>query len=531
MSMSTRLLAVVVGLGLLLGAVTTGVAKTFRYAATGDILGLDPHGNNEALTNAMKGNIYEGLVVRGWDLSLRPGLATTWTAVDPTTWRFELRQGVTFHDGSPFTADDVVFSFARAADERSTMRPYLPELSAVRKIDEHTVELVTAAPDPVLLQRLPLIFIMSEAWAEANGATVPAADDDQGSYANLHANGTGPFQVVERDIDTLTVLTPHAGWWGEARHNLTRVEFRPIASDATRVAALLSGDVDLIFPVPPQDVEHIEGTAGFRVLQGPSLMTVHFGMDQGRDELLDMPGSGQNPFKDRRVREAFHRAIDIEAIRAVTMRGAATPAGLLIAPGIEGFDAELNQRVPYDPELAKALLAEAGYAEGFPLTIDCPNDRYVNDEEICVAVAGMLSRIGIAAEVNAQTKSRHFAKAGSAEGYNTSMYMLGWIPGTYDAHHVLHNLMTVAAAPEGSGIWNAGKWTNPRVEELTKAIASEMDPDQRLTMIHEALRIHKEDFGHLPLHQQALAWGVADSVAAIEQAPNDFLILEEVRMR
>jgi peptide/nickel transport system substrate-binding protein len=283
--------------------------------------------------------------------------------------------------------------------------------------------------------------------------------------------------------------------------------------------------------VPPQDIARIDGTAGFRVLQGPSLMTVHFGMDQGRDELLDMPGSGWNPFKDKHVREAFHRAIDIEAIQRVVMRGAANPAGLLIAPGIAGFDAELNERFPYDPELAKTLLAEAGYADGFPVTIDCPNDRYVNDEAICAAVAGMLNKVGVAAEVNAQTKSKHFAKAGSAEGYNTSMYMLGWIPGTYDAHHVLHNLMTLDAAPEGSGIWNAGKWTNPRVEELTKAIASEMDPDKRTAMIHEALRIHKEDFGALPLHQQALAWGVSDSVAEIKQAPNDFLILEEVRMQ
>ena len=204
---------------------------------------------------------------------------------------------------------------------------------------------------------------------------------------------------------------------------------------------------------------------------------------------------------------------------------------ILIAPGIAGFDGELNQRVPYDPARAQELLAEAGYGDGFPLTIDCPNDRYVNDEEICTAVAGMLQKIGVAAEVNAQTKSKHFAKAGSAEGYNTSMYMLGWIPGTYDAHHVLHNLMTLHAAPEDSGIWNAGKWTDPRVEELTKAIAAEMDPDKRTPMIHEALRIHKEDFGHLPLHQEALAWGVADSVVDIKQSPNDFLILEEIRMQ
>ncbi len=213
------------------------------------------------------------------------------------------------------------------------------------------------------------------------------------------------------------------------------------------------------------------------------------------------------------------------------MRGASTPAGLLIAPGIAGFDAELNERVPYDPERAKALLAEAGYAEGFPVTIDCPNDRYVNDEEICVAVAGMLNKVGVAAEVNAQTKSKHFAKAGSAEGYNTSMYMLGWIPGTYDAHHVLHNLMTLDAAPGGSGIWNAGKWTNPRVEELTKAIASEMDPEEAHCHDPRGAAHPQRGFRRPAAPPAGAGLGRCRQVAEIKQAPNDFLILEEVRIQ
>ena len=213
-------------------------------------------------------------------------------------------------------------------------------------------------------------------------------------------------------------------------------------------------------PVPLQDVPRLESTAGVEALQGPELRTIFLGFDQHRDELLDMPGSGKNPFKDARVRKAFYQAIDINAIKRVVMRNASTPTGLMIAPGINGFQEDMNDRFPHDPEASKALLAEAGYADGFPVTFDCPNDRYVNDEAICLAIVPMLKRIGIDVKLNAQTKSLHFQKIGRKEQWNTSLFLLGWTPGSYDAHNPLLQLMSLD--DEGRGTWNCGRCTNPR---------------------------------------------------------------------
>ena len=405
------------------------------------------------------------------------------------------------------------------------MAPAAPGIESATVIDDSTVEIRTKAPDPVVLQGLPFLFVMSKAWSEKNASAEPASGANPTSHANLNANGTGPFKVTGRTPDQQTTLAPHAGWWGKPTHNLTEVTFRPIKADATRLAAIVSGEIDMMFPVAPQDVQRLSTTSGVRILTGQGVMTVFFGLDQGRAELLDMPGTGKNPLKDKRVRQAMYQAIDMDSIARVVMRGAATPTGLLIGPGIEGFDAELNKRYPFDPDGAKKLLVEAGYPNGFPITLDCPNDRYVNDEATCQAVVAMLAKVGVQVKLNAQTKALHFAKAGKPGNYNTSMYMLGWIPGTFDAHHVLVNLMT-----EG-GIWNAGMYKNARVEELTKAIGVEMDPAKRKAMMLEALKIHKDDFGHIPLHQQATVWAARDSVAAIQQSPLDFVYLKDVVMK
>jgi len=284
------------------------------------------------------------------------------------------------------------------------------------------------------------------------------------------------------------------------------------------VAALLSGEIDLMYPVPLQDIRRLEGDANVEVIEGPELRTIFLGMDQWRDELLDMPGSGENPFKDQRVRAAFAHAIDLDAIHRVVMRGASTPTGLMIAPGINGFQEDMNDVYEHDPERSKELLSEAGYGDGFPVTLDCPNDRYVNDEAICTAIVPMLERIGIDITLNAQTKSLHFNKIGPAEDNNTSFYMLGWTPGSYDAHNMLQNITTMDG--EAQGTYNSGRYSNPRVEELTDLIAVEIDEAKRNELIREAFKIHKDDVGHIPLHQQALAWGVRnDTVEEVVQRP------------
>jgi peptide/nickel transport system substrate-binding protein len=293
---------------------------------------------------------------------------------------------------------------------------------------------------------------------------------------------------------------------------------------------LISGEIDMMYPVPLQDVARLESDPNITVMQGPELRTIFLGFDQHRDELMDMPGSGVNPFKDLRVRQAFAHAINLEAIQQRVMRGASTPTGSMIAPGISGFVEEIAVPYEYNPDRSRELLAEAGYPDGFPVTLDCPNDRYVNDEAICTAIVPMLTRIGIDVTLNAQTLSLHFNKIGAAENYNTSFYMLGWTPGSYDALNVLQNIITLDGP--GQGTWNSGRYTHPRIEELHDLIAQTVDPDERNALIREAYQIHKDDVGHLPLHQQALAWGVRnDTVADIVQRPYNDVDLRFVTMR
>jgi peptide/nickel transport system substrate-binding protein len=506
--------------------------RVFRYATTGDILGLDPHMHNHGTTNAVKGMIYGALVHRKYDLTLDPDLAESWEMVDDVTWEFKLREGVTFHDGKPFTADDVLYSYRRITQDGSEMRNFLANVEDIEKIDDLTIRITTKGPDPILLQNLSLFFIVSEDFKEENNAFQVALGAGTTNFANLNANGTGPYKLVEWSQDNQLVMVPNEDWWGheDRTDNIDRAIFMPIGNDATRVAAILSGEIDMMYPVPLQDVPRLAGEGSIEVMQGPELRTIFLGFDQHRDEALDMPGSGDNPFKDQRVRQAFAHALDLSAIQRVVMRGASTPTGLMVAPGIVGFDEELNEPYEFNPDRSRELLTEAGYPDGFPVTLDCPNDRYVNDEAICSAVIPMLQRIGINASLNAQTLSLHFNKIGAAENYNTSFYMLGWTPGTYDSLNTLQNIMTLDG--EGQGTWNSGRYTNPRIEELYDEIAVTVDEEKRNELIREAFQIHKDDVGHLPLHQQALAWAVrTDRVEHIEQRPFNDVDLRYVRLR
>ncbi|HPU51836.1 MAG TPA: ABC transporter substrate-binding protein [Burkholderiaceae bacterium] len=502
-------------------------AVTLRVADQGDAVSMDPHSFNESLQLSFTGNVYEPLVARDKSLGLVPGLATSWKQTDPTTWRFELRRGVRFHDGSPFSADDVIFSYRRALAEGSDVKTYVGTIREIRRVGEHSIDIVTAAPFPILPDVLTLWYIMSKAWCETNGATQPV-DKRKGveNAASFRANGTGPFRLKSRDPGVRTVLARHAGYWDRIETNIEEVIFTPIGNDATRVAALISGEVDLMQPVPVQDAARLSQNPALKVMLGPELRTIFLGMDQKRDELLYSSVKGKNPFKDRRVRQAFYNAIDIDAIRSRIMRGAAVPAALLIGPGVKGFAPEQNRRLPHDPEAARKLLAEAGYPNGFEVKLNCPNDRYINDSEICQAVAGMLARIGVRVQLETESKATYFPKVLSR---NTSFYMLGWTPGTYDAHNVLFSVMASPGAA-GQGQFNLGSYSNTRLDDLTARIASETNPGRRDAMIAEALKIHAEDVGHLPLHQQSLAWGMKKNVNPA-QRPDNFTPYKYVVVR
>jgi peptide/nickel transport system substrate-binding protein len=496
---------------------SAALAQTVRIGNQGDALSMDPHSLNETTQLSVTGNVYEPLVARDRNLQLAPGLATSWKQTSPNIWRFELRKGVKFHDGTPFTADDVVFSFARGSGDGSDMKTYTNDIQAVRKVDSHTVEFETKTPFPILPDVFSFFYIMSKDWSEKNGAAKPV-DRRKGieNAASFQANGTGPYRLRERQPNIKTTFVRNGNYWGKIEGNAINVEFTPIGNDATRVAALLSGQVDVIEPVPLQDVARISSSGKARVLQGPELRTIFLGMDQKRDELLFSNIKGKNPFKDKRVRQAFYQAIDIVGIQKTVMRGASRPTGLMVGPGINGFDETMDKRLPYDPEAAKKLLADAGYPNGFEVSMNCPNDRYVNDSNICQAVAANLARIGVKINLQAETKGTYFPKILSC---NTSFYMLGWTPSTYDAHNALNALMR-CADDKGAGQFNLGSYCNPKVDELILKIKLETDKAKRNAMIKEAFTLHADDIGHLPLHQQALAWGVANNVQLVQMADN-----------
>ncbi|MCA8933223.1 MAG: ABC transporter substrate-binding protein [Rhodospirillaceae bacterium] len=518
-----KLKAALLAGAVLLAAGTAAQAETLRFAFQGQVSSLDPHSLNETFTLGYQGNIYEGLISRGPNLEIEPALATSWELMEPTRWRFHLREGVTFHNGNPFTADDVVFSYERAISEGSDVRTKVGGITEVVAVDDYTVDFITESPNPIIMAEWETWYIMDREWCEEHGATgvTNVADPDAENYANLHANGTGPFMVTVREPGVRTVAVPFADWWGEPQHNLTEVVFTPIAEDATRVAALLAGDVDMAYPIPLQDIERVEDNDGTRALTGPELRTIFLGMDQARDELLYSSVEGTNPFQDRRVRLAFYQAIDMNAIQQVVMRGQSTPSAAMVAPGINGFPEEL-ERYPYDPEAARALLAEAGYPEGFSVRLNCPNDRYVNDEDICIAVTNMLGQVGIDVELMAETKSIYFGRILAQGGYDTSFYLLGWTPGSFDSYNVLYNLVHTRNE-DGAGTFNNGGYSNPEVDALTAQILSETDQDARAAMIAEAWQMLHDDVGYIPLHQQALAWGVSDNVELIQRADNEFV--------
>ncbi|MBK9704480.1 MAG: ABC transporter substrate-binding protein [Betaproteobacteria bacterium] len=495
-------------------------AGTLRWAGRGDLQTADPHAQSNGLTRNLNALVYESLVTRDRQLALVPALATSWQRVDATTWRFRLRPGVRWSDGSPFTADDVVFSYERARSATSPLRAHADAAGTARRIDDRTVEFVTPGPNPVLLEHVATIGIMSRAWCERNRAATPP-DDAVGvdSITARQAMGTGPFVLQTRQPDAKTVLARNPHWWGARDRrfegNVDEVVYTPIPSDAARVAALIAGDVDLVGDPPPHDVPRLRQTPGIEVVAGTEHRIVFLGLDQGRDELLYASVKGRNPFKDPRVREALNRAIDIDAIQRTTMRGLSQPTGALL-PSPAQSTPELERRPPFDREAAQRLLAAAGYAGGFEVTLDCPNDRYVNDEKICQAIAAMWSRIGVNTRVNALPWANYLPKL---ERRDTSAYLLGWDGASPDAIFTLQPVLATWNG-RGDGDHNYGRASNPKLDALTARIKVEPDPELRLRMIREALSAHQAETNHIPLHRQVLPWAMRVGVRVPHRADN-----------
>jgi peptide/nickel transport system substrate-binding protein len=520
--MKKLLIATSVAAALITGLMATGVqAKTLRWATAGDAQTMDPYSRNEGVTNNMNEHVYEYLLARDEKLGIVAGLAEKWQQVDPLTWRFTIRKNVKFHDGAPLTADDVVFSFERAAHPNSQIAAYARASGKPSKIDDFTVEFKLEKPNPVMLEHVVTIFIMNKAWAVKNKVEKPLSfKDKEETYASKNANGTGAYMLVSREPDVKTVLKRNPNYWGTVKGNVTEVIHTPIKADATRTAALLSGELDIVQDPPLQDVTRLGAAGGqTKVLFGPENRVIFFGFDQFRDELQYSNVKGKNPFKDKRVRQAFHQAIDIETIKKRILRDQAVVVGCMTPSPIAcSMAPELDKnRLPYNVEAAKKLLTEAGYPDGFEVTLDCPNDRYINDDEICQAVVGMLGRIGVKAKLNAQTKTTYFSKI---EKNDTSLYMLGWGGAATDAQFVMDPIMHSVDAATQKGQYNYGRYSDPKLDELIKAAAGEANVEKRRGIIKEALTLHNAEVRHIVLHRQMIPWAARSNVTPIHAADN-----------
>jgi peptide/nickel transport system substrate-binding protein len=509
-------------LAALLGAMAAAAeARTVRWAASGDPNTMDPHSQNVGTVTMVLQQVYDALVARNPDLSPAPGLATAWEQREPTRWRFTLRPGVRFHEGEAFTAEDVVFSIERALQPTSNFGIFVDTIARAEKVDELTVDIVTKVPDPILPNKLASVFMVSRSWAERHNATRPQNTRQREEMHTVrNANGTGAYRLALREPDVRTVLARNPDWWGWReegnRGNVTEIVFRPIASDATRIAALLSGEVDFVLDPPLQDLARLRNAPNVKVLEGPEIRTLYIVFDVGRDELLYSDVKGRNPFRDLRVRQALYHAIDIQAIHRATMRGQSVPTGTLFPEQVNGYVKEEDVRLPFDAARARALLAEAGYPNGFSVTLDCPNNRYINDEQICQNIAAMWSRVGVRTALKAQPLGPFFAQIQRAD---TSVYLLGWGVPTLDALYSFQSLLATRGGQPGDGIWNFGGYSNPRMDALIERMKTESG-EARQAAIREALRLYREDVPHIPLHHQMIPWAMRSNISMPHMANN-----------
>ena len=504
-------------LSLSAGAVS---AETFKWAGSTDPQTMDPHAVNSAPVLGFLNNVYEGLVRRNKEMKIEPSLATSWENLDGKGWRFNLRQGVKYHDGSEFTADDVLFSYERASSEEADVRSWFSPVSEVIVVDDYTIDFMTSAPNPLFPDSIANFMIMDRGWTEGNDAALPSKEAE--NFATRNTNGTGAFMLTSRDPGVRTMLAPNGAWWDEMESNITEAVFTPIGESATGMAALLSGEIDFIAPIPLQDVPRMKERDGFTVHEGVEARVLMLGFAHGADALkYSDETSDANPLQDVRVRKAIYQAIDVDALASKVMRGTAEPVSQLVSKEMKGFSTGLADRLPFDPEASKALLAEAGYADGFSFGLMCPNDRYINDEAICRAVTSMLAKIGVNAKLSSMPVRNYWPELRED---NFDMYLLGWSPGTFDAEHPIRFLASTPNTEKKLGSWNFGDYSNARIDELLPQIQTSLDPEARQAMIDEVTKIYQDEVAYVPMYVQPLIWATKDNIALTQRTDNFFIL-------
>jgi len=503
-----RITKFLVALAALTSALAAGlaVAADLTIGIGADVTAIDPHYHNVTPNNNVAAHIFDYLVLRDERQKPIPGLAESWRTIDPLTWEFKLRKGVKFHDGGEFTAADVVASIERVPlvpNSPSPFTAYTKQIKEMTVVDPYTIRFRTAAPYPLMPTDMTQVAIIS-----AKAAKASTEDFNSGKAAI----GTGPYKLVRYAKGDRIDLARHDGYWG-GKTPWEKVTLRLLPNDASRVAALLAGDVQAIEYVPTSDVTRIRADKRLNVYKIIADRLIYLHLDSDRDVspfVTDKDGKplAKNPLKDARVRKAISKAINRNAIVDKVMEGEAVAAGQLLADGM--FGTTRNLRVePYDPAGAKKLLAEAGYPDGFGITIHAPNNRYVNDAKIAQAVAQMLTRVGIATKVEAMPSATFFPQATDLK---FSLMLVGWSSGTGEASSPLKALVATYNRDKGFGTANRGRYSNPRVDALLEQALATVDDPKREALLQRATEIAIDDTGIVPLHFQVNLWATRNGI-------------------
>lgn len=505
----------------LLALAGTASAAELKIALSADITSLDPHFLAAQPNINIGWHVFDALTRVDARAKLIPGIATSWRPVDATTWEFRLRKGVKFHDGSELTAEDVAFSLERPLSitgSPGSFAVYVRTIVAKNIVDPYTIRLKTAAPYGALPQDLNSVLIVSK--KAAGNAT---SEDFNSGRAMI---GSGPYRFVRFARGDRVELARFDGHW-EAPAAWDKVTFRLLPTDPARTAALLAGDVDVIENVPTADLARLRGNPNYRLAQAVSWRTIFFHLDQYRahsPHLTDKTSKplAANPFMDVRVRRAISKAINRTALAERVMEGAAVPAANVVSPQIFGHNAEIKAEA-YDPDGAKKLLAEAGYPDGFGLTVAAPNNRYVNDEQVAQTVAQMLSRIGIRSRVETLPLSVYLTKARDQQ---FSFAMLGW--GSYSADLALRSLVATVNPTQGYGAWNWARYSNPRLDRLIEQALATVDGKKREAIAREAGALAASDVALIPLYHQIATWAMKKNIT-YNPRTDEFTLAHEFR--
>ena len=482
-------------------------AANLTVGLSTDVTSIDPHYHVLTPNSNIAEHIFDALVLKDDKQRMKPGLAVSWKPVDDTTWEFKLRRGVKFHDGSDFSAEDVVFSVERPAGIKNSpgsFTIYTKGVARAEIVDSHTVRFKTGTPYPLLPNDLSNIAIVSKkAAANATG------DDFNSGKATI---GTGPFRFVRWSKGERIELVRNDHYWGGGSP-WEKVTFRLIPTDPARVAALLSRDVQAIENVPTADLAKLKNNGAIALYRSISHRLIYLHLDSNRDKspfVTDKSGKAleKNPLKDVRVRRAISKAINRAAIAERVMEGAAAPAGQLMPEGFFGHTSRLLVE-PIDAEGAKRLLAEAGYPDGFALTLHGPNDRYVNDDQICQAIAQMLSRIGIQTRLETMPSSVYFSRGTRLE---FSLMLVGWAADTAEPSSPLKSLLATYDRDKGMGTTNRGRYSNPKMDAMLVQALATVDDAKREKLLQEATEVAIGDLGIIPLHHQVNVWGAKKGI-------------------